>query len=72
MPVSQVAEKRMTLPNIRVKAKALSLRPGRMKKVDLIHAIQIAEGCTPCYGRSDGNCPYGDCCFRKDCIPLKP
>jgi hypothetical protein len=71
MPTLQVAEKRMTLPEIRVKANALGLQPGRMKKADLIHAVQIAEGCTPCYGHSNGSCPYEDCCFRKDCFEFK-
>jgi len=71
MLTTEVTKKRMTLPEIRAKAKALGIKPGRMKKADLIHAIQLAEGCTPCFGRSDGYCPYSDCCFMKDCLTIK-
>jgi len=42
-----------------------------MKKAELIHAIQIAEGCTPCYGRSNGQCPWQECCWRADCFTTK-
>jgi hypothetical protein len=71
MPTMEITEKRMTLPEIRMKATTLGLKPGRMKKADLIHAIQLAEGCTPCFGRSDGCCVYSDCCFMKDCLKIK-
>jgi len=71
MPSTKIAEKRMSMPEIRIKAKALGVTPGRMKKSDLIHAIQMAEGCTPCYGRSGGQCPYTDCCFMNDCFKTK-
>ncbi len=53
---------------IRNKAKALGIEPGNMSKKELIHAIQKAENYTPCYGTSDGNCIYTDCCFREDCL----
>jgi len=59
--------KPMKLPEIRKKAKTLGITPGKMKKTDLIHAIQQAEGCTPCFGRSSGECQYLDCCFMLDC-----
>ena len=42
-----VASKSMTMNEIKAKAKALGVEPGKMKKVELIHAVQIAEGCTP-------------------------
>ena len=71
MPTTKVKEKRMTLPEIRMKAKALGLKTGKMRKADIIHAIQIAEGCTPCYGQSGGDCAYTDCCFLKDCVKIK-
>ncbi len=68
MTATTVAPKRMTIPEIRAKAKALGITPGKMKKADLIHAIQTAEGCTPCYGRSNGDCPWTQCCWRADCF----
>ena len=71
MPTTEVTDKRMTLPDIKMKAKALGLKPGRMKKAELIHAIQVAEGCIPCFGHSNGFCPHTDCCFMKDCLKIK-
>lgn len=67
----QVDDKRMTLPEVRIKARALGLTPGRMKKADLIHTIQTAEGYTPCFGHSRGSCGYTDCCFMNDCLKVK-
>jgi hypothetical protein len=63
-----MGDEHMTMPEVREKAKALGIMPGRKKKVELIHAVQVAEGCTPCFGTSDGQCPYVDCCFMKDCF----
>jgi hypothetical protein len=68
MSVSTVTTKRMTMPEIKEKAKELGINPGKMKKVDLIHTIQMAERCTPCYGLSGGNCPWLQCCWRNDCF----
>ena len=58
----------MNMPQIKAKARELGITPGKMKKVELIHSIQLAENCTPCYGTSGGDCPYTDCCFRTDCF----
>lgn len=66
-PIS-VARKSMTMTQIKAKAKTLGVIAGKMKKAELIHAIQAAEGCTPCYGRSNGDCPWLDCCWRSDCF----
>lgn len=59
----------MKLDEIRKKALALGVKPGKMKKADLIHAIQRAEGYTACFGKSDGNCKEMGCCWRPDCLP---
>ena len=61
----------MKLGLIKDKAKDLGINPAKMKKPDLIHAIQQAEGNTACFGHSDGQCQYGDCCFMKDCLKAK-
>lgn len=61
----------MTVPEVKAKAKALGISPGKLKKDDLIHAIQQAENCTPCYGQSGGQCSYTDCCFMTDCLRAK-
>lgn len=71
-PIS-VAPKSSSLTEIKAKAKTLGVNvTSKMKKVELIHAIQAAEGCTPCYGRANGNCPWTQCCWRGDCFTAKP
>ena len=68
MPATQVVEKRMTMSEIKNKAMSLGIQPGKMKRTELIRSIQSAENYTPCFGTSNGQCPYTDCCFRKDCL----
>jgi hypothetical protein len=63
-----MVEKAMTMPEIREKAKALGITPRKMKKTELVHAIQTAEGNTPCFGTSNGQCPNTACCFMQDCL----
>lgn len=60
---------KMRMPDIKKKAKALGVNAGRMKKPDLIRAIQKAEGYTACFGSGDSRCPQLQCCWRGDCIP---
>jgi len=81
MPATKVAkkpaakrratEKRMGMPEIRMKAQSLGITPGKMKKPELIHTIQVTEGYTPCFGRSNGLCSNSDCCFMQDCLKLR-
>ena len=71
MPATKVVQKSMNMSEIRMKAKALGINPGKMNKADLIHAIQREEGYTPCFGMSDGQCPNNDCCFMKDCLKVR-
>ncbi len=63
--------KKMTVAEIKIKAKDLGINLGKMNKTELIHAIQTAEGNTPCYGWSNGNCPNIDCCFMEDCLKIR-
>ncbi len=67
----KVLEKCIKMPEVRKKAKDLGVTPGKMKKTELIHAIQIAEGCTPCFGKSNGQCERADCCFMQDCLKIR-
>lgn len=62
------AEACIKMPEIRKKAKSFGINPSGMKKTDLIHAIQTAEFCTPCYGTSNGLCEELECTFRYDCL----
>lgn len=71
MTSASVVAKRMTMPEIRERAKMMGITPGKMKKAELIHTIQMMEGCTPCYGRSNGECPWLECCWRSDCFKAK-
>lgn len=71
MPGTTIAVKSMSMPEIRAKAKGLGIQAGKMKKAELIHAIQTAERNTPCYGKSNGQCPYTNCCFRRDCLKIR-
>ena len=68
MPLLKFKFSQMKMAKIREKAQALGVTPGRMKKAELIHSIQAAEGCTTCFGNSDGQCAHTDCCFRADCL----
>lgn len=63
--------KSMTMAELKNKARNLGVNPGGMKKTELIHAIQRAEGYTPCYGTTDGTCSWTECCFRQDCLKIK-
>jgi hypothetical protein len=67
----RAAEKRMGMPEIRIKAKGLGISPGKMKKTELVHTIQVAEGYTPCFGGANGQCPYTDCCFMENCFKIR-
>jgi hypothetical protein len=72
MPLVKTKEKKsLKMPEIKQKAQGLGITPGKMSKLDLIHAIQVAEGCRPCFGTSNGQCPYTDCCFLKDCFKIR-
>ena len=58
----------MKISDVKAKAKAVGVDPGKMKKADLIRAIQRAEGNNACYGSEEAqNCPHVICCFMVDC-----
>jgi len=61
----------MTIPEIKEKAQQLGMKPGKMTKTELIHTIQKAENNSPCYGTSNGHCPYTNCCWMSDCLKAK-
>jgi len=71
MPATKVKQNRMNMTEIRDKARDLGITPGKMKKVELIHSIQTAEGFTPCFGWSNGQCGNLDCCFMQDCLKTR-
>jgi hypothetical protein len=67
----KMAERAMTMGEIKDKAKNLGITPGTMKKTELIRAIQGAEGNNACYGTTNGTCQWTECCFRTDCLKIR-
>ena len=70
MAMTEVTAKRMNMTEIIKKAKTIGIDPGKMKKADLISSIRTAEGSTNCFGTSDGQCAYAECCFMQDCFKI--
>lgn len=59
----------MTLTHIRTIAIQKGIKPGSLKKVDLIRSIQRAEGLFDCYATAyDGVCDQLHCAWREDCF----
>lgn len=59
----------MTLKEIREIAKEKGVKAGKLKKDELIRAIQLAEGNFDCYGTAvAGDCSQTDCFWRADCL----
>lgn len=58
----------MTAAEVKSKAEKLGIKAGRMKKAELIRAIQMKEGNEACYetGQS-GECGQEQCLWRDDC-----
>ena len=60
----------MKMKKIRKKAAKMGIKAGKMKKVDLIHAVQIKEENPPCFLTTvNDTCNQADCCWRSDCLP---
>lgn len=60
----------MNLKEIKVIANKKGIKPGTMKKEEIIKAIQKAEGNFDCFANSSAvNCEQTTCFWRKDCLP---
>ena len=60
----------MKFEEIRVIAKSMDIKTARMRKADIIRAIQQAEGNFACFGTVvDGCCDQRECAWREDCLP---
>jgi hypothetical protein len=58
----------MKLIEIRKYAWEKGVDPGKMKKADMIRAIQAAEGNPTCYGSERKSyCPETECLWESDC-----
>lgn len=58
----------MKLDEIKIKAKALGIAPGKLKKTELIRAIQLAEQNPVCFETAQAQeCGQAACLWRQDC-----
>jgi DNA repair exonuclease SbcCD ATPase subunit len=67
---TEMISKCMNMTEIREKAESLGINTEEKEKTELIHSVQIAENCTPCFGISDGQCTHAICCFMQDCLKV--
>ena len=59
----------MNLTKIRSLAKDVGVKPGKMRKADLIRTIQRSEGYFDCFGTAvAGDCDQLNCLWREDCF----
>ena len=62
-----MSQKKVTKKELLVKAAGLNLKGvQKLKKEELIHAIQIAEGNDACFTRIS-NCAVSPCLYRAEC-----
>jgi len=64
----------MKITAVRQRAYAVGMTGiGRIKKGELIRAIQRQEGNRPCFGADwRFSCERLDCCWREDCLVNRP
>ncbi len=61
----------MKMQEIREIAKPLGIKTSRLSKINLVRAIQLAEGNFACFATATaGECDQLDCIWRGDCLPL--
>ena len=59
----------MNIKDIQSIARSMNLKPGKLKKTDLIHLIQKEEGNNVCYASSVvSSCGQETCLWRTDCL----
>ena len=59
----------MLVKEIKSIAVSMGIKPGKLKKTDLIKVIQLEEGNFDCFGTAfEAECDQGGCSWRKDCF----
>jgi len=59
----------MNMQQIKEIAKEHGVKPGSLKKMELIQAVQSAEGNEACFGTGMAEqCGQDDCLWKEDCI----
>jgi hypothetical protein len=63
----------MKIQEIRKLAKGKGIKAGNLRKTELIHLIQRAEGNFECFGYAvSGFCDQVNCLWRQDCLIISP
>lgn len=58
----------MNMQEIRAIAKKLGVKSSKLKKAELVQAIQSSEGNEPCYERGKSvDCDQKECLWKDDC-----
>ena len=60
--------KKMTVKELQKMAKEFGIKTTGLKKVEMIKAIQRAEGNFDCFGTASNYCDQMSCLFRQDCL----
>ena len=61
----------MNLKDIKGIAQKQGVKAGKMKKDEIIRAIQRAEGNFDCFGTAiSSQCSQSDCLWREDCLKM--
>ena len=61
----------MNVSQIQSIAREKGLKPGKLKKVELVRAIQREEGYFDCFAKAyNGECDQTSCAWREDCLKL--
>lgn len=62
----------MLMQQVRVMARDMGIKPGKLTKAALIQTIQSTEGNYACFGTAnDGQCDQMACLWREDCLGKK-
>ncbi|MDA3969725.1 MAG: hypothetical protein PF442_00070 [Desulfobulbaceae bacterium] len=61
----------MNMTEIKTTAKGLGIQVRKMRKGDLIRAIQSKEGNFPCFETAKEYCSQKACRWRESCLPVK-
>ena len=59
----------MNIKHIREMAKNMGIKPGRLRKAELVRLIQKAEGNFPCFDTERvKDCGEENCLWQEDCL----
>ena len=62
----------MTVKELQKMAKGLGIKAAKLRKAEMIRAIQTAEGNFDCFDTATDYCDQVSCLFRSDCLGIRP